>query len=67
LAAFVFQAADAALPRFPPMDKCHDGPERANPFIAQALTKMFSYIRDHLRMADRMLVEAQDVATFGRI
>ena len=33
LAAFVFQAADAALSRFTPMDKCHDSPERANTLV----------------------------------
>ena len=63
----VFQAADAALGHFPRLAECEDGPRRANTLIARSLTEMFSYDAARLRAADQMLIEANDIATSGRI
>jgi tetratricopeptide (TPR) repeat protein len=67
LPPLVFQAADAALSYFPQMAECQDGPRRANALIAGALTEMFSYDGDRLQTADRMLVEAGEIASSARI
>lgn len=67
LPPLVFQAADAALSHFPQLAECQDGPRRANALIAGALTEMFSYDRDRLLAADRMLVEAGEIASSARI
>jgi tetratricopeptide (TPR) repeat protein len=67
LPPLVFQAADAALAHFPRLAECTEGPRQANALIARALTEMFSYDADRLRSADRMLVEAADLAPSGRI
>ncbi|MCX7287418.1 MAG: hypothetical protein NTW20_07600 [Rhodobacterales bacterium] len=67
LPPLVFQAADAALSHFPQMAECQDGPRRANALIAGALTEMFSYDGDRLLTADRMLVEAGEIASSARI
>jgi tetratricopeptide (TPR) repeat protein len=63
----VFQAADAALAYFPRLAECAEGPGRANALIAASLTEMFSYDAERLRMADRMLIEAGEIAPSGRI
>lgn len=55
------------MAHFPQMEECRDGPRQANALIAQALTEMFSYDGERLRLADRMLVEAQEIAASGRI
>lgn len=67
LPPLVFQAADAALAHFPQLQECQNGPRRANALIANALTEMFSYDRDRLREADRLLVEAEGIASSARI
>lgn len=67
LPPLVFQAADAALAYFPQLPECLDGPRRANALIAGALTEMFSYDGDRLRQADRMLLEAGELASSARI
>lgn len=67
LPPLVFQAADAALAHFPHLPDCLDGPRRANALIAGALTEMFSYDGARLRAADRMLVEAGQIASSARI
>jgi tetratricopeptide (TPR) repeat protein len=67
LPPLVFQAADAALSHFPQLPECQDGPRRANALIADALTEMFSYEGDRLRQADRLLVEAGEIASSARI
>ena len=67
LPPLVFQAADAALSHFPQLPECQVGPRRANALIANALTEMFSYDGDRLRMADQLLVEAQEIAPSARI
>ena len=67
LPPLVFQAADAALAHFPLLRECADGPMRANALIAEALTEMFSYDSARLRLADRLLIEADDLAEPGRI
>jgi DNA-binding SARP family transcriptional activator len=67
LPPLVFQAADAALAHFPQLPECLDGPRRANALIAAALTEMFSYDGDRLRAADRMLVQAGEIASSARI
>ncbi len=67
LPPLVFQAADAALGYFPRLAECDEGPRRANSLIARSLTEMFSYDAQRLRVADQMLVEAQDIAASGRI
>ena len=67
LPPLVFQAADAALSHFPQLPECQDGPRRANALIANALTEMFSYEGDRLWAADRMLVEAGEIASSARI
>lgn len=67
LPPLVFQAADAALAHFPQLPECQNGPRRANALIANALTEMFSYDRDRLREADRLLVEAEGIASSARI
>jgi tetratricopeptide (TPR) repeat protein len=67
LPPLVFQAADAALSHFPLLAECQDGPRRANALISTALTEMFSYDGDRLLAADRMLVEAGEIASSARI
>jgi DNA-binding SARP family transcriptional activator len=67
LPPLVFQAADAALSHFPQLAECQDGPRRANALISGALTEMFSYDGDRLQKADRMLVEAGEIASSARI
>ncbi len=67
LPPLVFQAADAALSHFPQLAECQSGPRRSNALIANALTEMFSYDGDRLRAADRMLVEAGEIASSARI
>lgn len=67
LPPLVFQAADAALSHFPLLKECEDGPRRANALIATALNEMFSYDSDRLRNADRLLVEAGEIASSARI
>lgn len=67
LPPLVFQAADAALAHFPQLPECLDGPRRANALIAGALTEMFSYDGERLRKADRMLIEAGELASSARI
>jgi DNA-binding SARP family transcriptional activator len=67
LPPLVFQAADAALAHFPQLPESQSGPRRANALIANALTEMFSYDAERLRAADRLLVEASEIATSARI
>lgn len=67
LPPLVFQAADAALAHFPRLPECQDGPRRANALIADALSDMFSYDGERLRKADRLLVEAGEIASSARI
>lgn len=67
LPPLVFQAADAALAYFPQLKECREGPRRANALIANALTEMFSYDGARLLAADRMLVEAGEIASSARI
>lgn len=67
LPPLVFQAADAALSHFPQLPECQSGPRRANALIARALTEMFSYDGDRLQAADRLLVEAGEIASSARI
>jgi DNA-binding SARP family transcriptional activator len=67
LPPLVFQAADAALSHFPRLRECQDGPQRANALIATAVNEMFSYDAERLRQADRLLVEAGDIASSARI
>jgi tetratricopeptide (TPR) repeat protein len=67
LPPLVFQAADAALSHFPQLPECQQGPGRANALISSALTEMFSYDGDRLLAADRMLVEAGEIASSARI
>ena len=67
LPPLVFQAADAALSHFPRLEECQHGPRRANALISSALTEMFSYDGDRLQAADRMLVEAGEIASSARI
>ena len=67
LPPLVYQAADAALAHFPQLPECQDGPRRANALIANALTEMFSYDGDRLRRADRLLIEASEIARSARI
>jgi hypothetical protein len=67
LPALVYQAADAALSHFPRLRECQDGPRRANALIATAVNEMYSYDRDRLRAADRILAEAGDIADSARI
>lgn len=67
LPPLVFQAADAALSHFPQLEECQHGPRRANALISSALTEMFSYDGNRLQAADRMLVEAGEIASSARI
>lgn len=67
LPPLVFQAADAALSHFPQLEECQHGPRRANALISSALTEMFSYDGNRLQVADRMLVEAGEIASSARI
>jgi tetratricopeptide (TPR) repeat protein len=67
LPPLVFQAADAALAHFPQLQECQHGPRRANALISSALTEMFSYDGNRLQAADRMLVEAGEIASSARI
>jgi tetratricopeptide (TPR) repeat protein len=67
LPPLVYQAADAALSHFPQLEECQNGPRRANALISSALTEMFSYDGDRLLTADRMLVEAGEIASSARI
>ena len=67
LPPLVFQAADAALSHLPMLRECQDGPRRANALIATAVNEMFSYDRDRLRHADRLLSEAGEIASSARI
>jgi tetratricopeptide (TPR) repeat protein len=67
LPPLVFQAADAALAHFPQLRECQHGPGRANALISSALTEMFTYDGNRLLAADRMLVEAGEIASSARI
>jgi tetratricopeptide (TPR) repeat protein len=67
LPPLVYQAADAALSHFPLLQECQHGPRRANALISQALTEMFTYDGNRLLAADRMLLEAGEIASSARI
>lgn len=63
----VFQAAEAALTHLARLPDGDRGPNRVNALIARALPEMFSYDRQRLRNADRMLAEALSIAPSARI